>query len=65
LNTNDDDLVERIRRDLADAYDEELELELEDRNLDDLPKARSTPNGQHSIERAAACIFANCSALQG
>jgi len=27
-------LVQRIRRDLADGYDEELELELEDRNLD-------------------------------
>ncbi|MEI6735027.1 MAG: hypothetical protein WCK94_13690, partial [Comamonadaceae bacterium] len=28
LNPNDDDLVERIRRDLADSYDEEFELEL-------------------------------------
>ncbi len=36
MSANDDDLIERIRRDLADAYDEELELELEDRNLDKL-----------------------------
>ena len=36
MNPNDDDLVERIRRDLADSYDEELELELEDREIDEL-----------------------------
>jgi polyphosphate kinase 2 len=36
LNSHDDELVQRIKRDLADSYDEELELELEDRNLDDL-----------------------------
>jgi len=36
LNTNDDELVQRIRRDLADSYDEELELELEDRKIDEL-----------------------------
>ncbi len=35
LTPNDDDLVQRIRRDLADSYDEELEMELEDRNVDD------------------------------
>ncbi len=36
MNTNDDELVQRIRRDLADSYDEELELELEDRKIDEL-----------------------------
>ena len=36
MNPNDDELVQRIRRDLADSYDEEFELELEDRNLDEL-----------------------------
>ena len=36
LTTPDDDLVQRIRRDLADSYDEELEMELEDRNVDEL-----------------------------
>ncbi|KNZ33794.1 MAG: polyphosphate kinase [Methylibium sp. NZG] len=30
----DDDLVRRIQNDLTDSYDEEFELELEDRNLD-------------------------------
>lgn len=36
LNANEDDLVQRIRRDLVDSYDEELELELEDCRLDQL-----------------------------
>ena len=39
MDSDDDDLVRRIRRDLADGYDEELELELEDRNLDQLDEA--------------------------
>jgi polyphosphate kinase len=39
LGAGDDELVQRIRRELADGYDEELELELEDRNLDQLPEA--------------------------
>ena len=33
---NDPELISRIHRDLADSYDEELELELEDRPLDPL-----------------------------
>ncbi len=36
LTFQDDELVRRIRRDLADSYDEEFELELEDRNVDAL-----------------------------
>jgi len=34
LNLNDDELLRRIQTDLEDSYDEELELELEDRNVD-------------------------------
>ena len=34
MNAIDDDLVRRIQNDLTDSYDEEFELELEDRNLD-------------------------------
>ncbi len=36
MSAADDDLLQRIRRDLADSYDEEMELELEDRNQDQL-----------------------------
>jgi len=32
-------MIQRIRRDLADSFDEELELELEDRNLDELAES--------------------------
>ena len=32
--TDHPDLVQRVRRDIADSYDEELELELDDRDLD-------------------------------
>ncbi|MEO7938475.1 MAG: polyphosphate kinase 2 [Burkholderiaceae bacterium] len=32
MSFEEDDLIQRIRRDLADGYDEELELELEDRD---------------------------------
>jgi len=39
LNSIDDDLVQRIKRDLDDSYDEELELELEDRNVDELAES--------------------------
>jgi polyphosphate kinase 2 len=35
----DSDLLHGIRRDLADGYDEEMELELEDRNQDQLPES--------------------------
>jgi hypothetical protein len=35
LNPNDDEHLQRIKRDLADSYDEELELELENQHLDD------------------------------
>jgi polyphosphate kinase len=36
LDFNEAKLIQRIRRDLADSFDEELELELEDRNLDEM-----------------------------
>ncbi len=36
MNKNDPEMIKRINRDLVDSYDEELELELEDRPLDPL-----------------------------
>jgi polyphosphate kinase 2 (PPK2 family) len=39
LTLNDDELQRRIQNDLEDGYDEELELELEDRNVDALAAA--------------------------
>ena len=34
-------MVRRIQRDLSDSFDEELELELEDRKIDDLAASLS------------------------
>ena len=34
MDLNEQEMVKRIHRDLADSYDEELELELDDRPLD-------------------------------
>ncbi|MFN7153485.1 MAG: polyphosphate kinase 2 [Acidovorax sp.] len=36
------DLMQRIANDLIDSYDEELELEIEDRNVDDIGTPQST-----------------------
>jgi polyphosphate kinase 2 len=41
LNLNDHELLRRIQADLEDSYDEELELELEDRNVDAVAAALS------------------------
>ncbi len=52
MNPNDEDLIQRIRRDLADSYDEELELELEDRNLDELAESSvDTQSDQYKHDR--------------
>ena len=52
MNSNDEALVQRIRRDLVDSYDEELELELEDRNLDTLDdSALDVSSAQYKEDR--------------
>ena len=58
-----EDLIRRIREDLMDGYDEELEMELEDRNIDELAAA-GTP--QTTEERAARrSYFQELFRLQG
>ena len=52
MHSNDEALVQRIRRDLADSYDEEFELELEDRNLDMLEDSTlDTSSAQYKEDR--------------
>jgi len=41
MSLPDDEVVRRIHRDLEDSYDEELELELDDRNIDGQPEDRA------------------------
>lgn len=40
------DLMERIARDLVDSYDEEFELEIEDRNLEELESGRTADKAE-------------------
>jgi polyphosphate kinase 2 len=50
LTLNDDELLRRIQSDLEDGYDEELELELEDRNVDALAAALHDPTAKPDRE---------------
>ncbi|MDQ0085942.1 polyphosphate kinase 2 [Variovorax boronicumulans] len=58
-----EDLMQRIARDLIDSYDEELELEIEDRNIDGLDPASSTPTSADKAARQA--YFKELFRLQG
>ena len=63
MNSSDEDLVRRMHRELIDSYDEELELELEDRSLD----GRSDAGRQAVLRRsgrAAAEYFRELLRLQ-
>ena len=51
-----DELVSRISRDLADGYDEELEMEIEDRHP--LPGAQSAVLAGYQLRGAAAAFTA-------
>ena len=55
-----EDLMQRIARDLIDSYDEELELEIEDRNIDGLDPAAHT-----SDKAARQAYFKELFRLQG
>lgn len=54
-----DDLMARIARDLVDSYDEEIELELEDRNLDEMA------SGTVADKAARQAYFKELFRLQG
>lgn len=43
------DLIRRIKRELADGYDEEFELEIEDQNLDKLPDSLIDTSSQQYL----------------
>jgi polyphosphate kinase 2 len=59
FHPDQDDLMERIARDLVDSYDEELELEIEDRHVDEA----GNPIGVDRTERAL--YFKELFRLQG
>jgi len=53
--TDHPDLVQRVRRDIADSYDEELELELDDRDLD--PDTLLPAHARNDEEREARLSY--------
>ena len=64
MNLNDQELIARIHRDLSDSYDEELELELDDGNLDTLADG-ATLEAQESDKLARHQYFKELFRMQG
>ena len=64
MNLNDQELIARIHRDLSDSYDEELELELDDGNLDKRPDG-TTLEAQESDKAARRQYFKELFRMQG
>jgi polyphosphate kinase 2 len=58
-----EEIIRRIRRDLQDGYDEELEMELEDRNVDALARQGETESDADRSDRQA--YFQELFRLQG
>ena len=50
-NPDQEELIRRIRADLMDGYDEELEMELEDRNIDELAQAGQPRSAEEKLAR--------------
>jgi polyphosphate kinase 2 len=49
--TQQEDLIRRLRQDLMDSYDEELEMELEDRNIEELAAAGTPLTEADKVDR--------------
>ena len=64
MNLNEQELIARIHRDLSDSYDEELELELDDGNLDKRPDG-TTLEAQESDKAARRQYFKELFRMQG
>ncbi len=64
VDLNDQELIRRIHRDLADSYDEELELE--DHSTPHLLSKQIQQSSRTDAEKESRrnCIFASCSACR-
>jgi len=58
-----EEIIRRVRRDLMDGYDEELEMELEDRNVDALSRNGAPESDQERTDRQT--YFRELFRLQG
>jgi polyphosphate kinase 2 len=65
LLSNDQDLIRRIHADLADSYDEELELELEDRAIEEIAGATPGDLSSEAHKEARRRYFRELFRLQG
>ena len=63
MTSNHEELIKRIERDLLDSYDEELELEIEDRNPEALGDLGACHTDEHKAHRIA--YFRELFKLQG
>ena len=61
--TQQEEIIRRVRRDLMDGYDEELEMELEDRNVDALSRGGAPESEQERTDRQT--YFRELFRLQG
>ena len=64
MNASDDQLIRRIHRDLIDSYDEELEMELDDR-LAQEPAAALSPEDETARKAERQAYFRELFRLQG
>ena len=64
MNASDDQLMRRIHRDLIDSYDEELEMELDDR-LAQEPAAALSPEDETARKAERQAYFRELFRLQG
>ena len=51
MNSIDEEVMRRIRHDLIDSYDEELEMELEDQTVAQLTGEEAVSSGEQDRER--------------
>jgi polyphosphate kinase 2 len=51
MGLDENEMIRRIRADLADSYDEELELELDDRTVDDISGISNDPGDDYKESR--------------
>jgi polyphosphate kinase 2 len=60
---NQEEMIRRLREDLMDSYDEELEMELEDRSMEELEAAERAPTSEERSARRK--YFQDLFRLQG
>jgi polyphosphate kinase len=65
VNTNDQELIRRIHADLSDSYDEELELELDDRRIEQAVNPEGDEGAEAESREARKRYFRELFRLQG